>query len=421
MPSNHSPRITDPAIAPSKFKNFKSIALLVLTSGFSVFAIFFGAGNLVFPINVGIESGTSWEWGMLGLLISDPGVPLLGMFALYFFDGDYRDFLKPLGKYACFILPLLILSLIGPFGVIPRCITVAYGSFVLIAPETPQWLFNAISILVIASLFIRSKEIVGLIGSILTPVLLISLIFILYQGIAGSTPPDHAHIHLDRNALFNGLAQGYQTMDLMGSIFLSILIIDHIQRSFKRMRLNYAKKQLTTIHLEPSHSSTLIAMTLGMGLLGLIYAGLVYLGAAYKDVLIAHPQEMAIGVIAHETLGRHAGTVVCLAVALTCLTTALAVTAVCVQYIREVLTPSKPLRKRYCVAIILAISFPISLGGFKAIASTLGPLLEIIYPALILHTLLVLTAQLSKVQIAPKVYQAFFVVGCLLQLGYWAL
>ena len=41
----------------------------VIVCGFALFAIFFGAGNLIFPPHLGVLAGDRWFTAMVGFLI----------------------------------------------------------------------------------------------------------------------------------------------------------------------------------------------------------------------------------------------------------------------------------------------------------------------------------------------------------------
>ncbi|MDB1145193.1 MAG: branched-chain amino acid transport system II carrier protein [Alcaligenaceae bacterium] len=60
----------------------------VFVVGFMLFAIFFGAGNLIFPPALGLQSGSAFWPSMIGFVITGVGVPLLGIFiSVYYGDG----------------------------------------------------------------------------------------------------------------------------------------------------------------------------------------------------------------------------------------------------------------------------------------------------------------------------------------------
>src|ERR1700733_10819483 len=100
---------------------------VMLTFGFAIFAMFFGSGNLVFPLQIGQVAGSNWISGFAGLLLTGIFLPLSGLFVIKLYGGNYLAFFGEAGKFAKILLPLVMLSLLGSFGVVPRCITVAYG------------------------------------------------------------------------------------------------------------------------------------------------------------------------------------------------------------------------------------------------------------------------------------------------------
>ncbi|MDP3935448.1 MAG: branched-chain amino acid transport system II carrier protein, partial [Alphaproteobacteria bacterium] len=99
---------------------------LICVYGFAIFAMFFGSGNLVFPLQLGQHVGKNWFLGFLGLLSTGIVLPFLGLFVIKLHKGNYRSFFAEGGKMASIILPFFTLSLLGSFGVVPRCITVAH-------------------------------------------------------------------------------------------------------------------------------------------------------------------------------------------------------------------------------------------------------------------------------------------------------
>src|SRR5579872_2320269 len=101
---------------------------LIISTGLAMFSMFFGSGNLVFPLVVGQTSEGHFGFAAIGILITGVLVPFLGILAMLLFNGSSKDFFGRLGNPAVFWFPLIALSLMGPFGVLARCITVAHGS-----------------------------------------------------------------------------------------------------------------------------------------------------------------------------------------------------------------------------------------------------------------------------------------------------
>ena len=102
--------------------------LVILSTGFALFSMFFGSGNLVFPILVGKESGSHFLFASLGILLTGAVVPFLGAFGIMLYDGKFEKFFAPIGKVGTFLFTVIALCLLGPFAVVPRCMTVAHGA-----------------------------------------------------------------------------------------------------------------------------------------------------------------------------------------------------------------------------------------------------------------------------------------------------
>lgn len=337
-----------------------------------MFSMFFGSGNLVFPLIVGQASGGHFGLASLGIILTGVLVPFLGILAMFLFNGSAGDFFGRLGKPAKFWFPLIALSLMGPFGVLARCITVAHGAYCLLFPETPLWLFSLVSCVVIFLLTVRKNRIVPLLGTFLTPVLLLSLAAIttfglLYADLPTATP------EMGWDSFKNGIFQGYQTMDLLAAFFFSAFVIKHLKKS----------------HESPEKSLPIFmkASFIGAGLLSVIYVFLVLLGSMYAPQLAAVPPQEMFGFVAQAALGPWAAPIVASAVVLACLTTAIVLTSLFADFLRKEVTKEK-INNPIALCVTLLIAFGTSTLEFSGIAKFLGPIMEAIYPALIVLTVL---------------------------------
>jgi LIVCS family branched-chain amino acid:cation transporter len=357
---------------------------LILSTGLAMFSMFFGSGNLVFPIVVGQMSQGHHAIAALGILLTGVVVPFLGILAILLFNGSSHDFFARLGKPATFWFPLLALSLMGPFGVLARCITVAHGAFKLIIPTAHLWIFSGIACLLIFALTIRRNQVVSLLGSILTPILVASLGLIAYFALTSQSLPNEAGGALSSFDGFSlGIVQGYQTMDLLAAFFFSSFVIKHLQ-SHKSLENN----------MEASLPIFLKSALVGASLLSLIYCFLVLMGAMYAPELALIPEEEMMGYIAQKTLGVWAGPVVCIAIILACLTTAIVLAALFADFLRKEVAHKK-ISPALSLAVTLTIAFATSTLGFSGIAKIIGPILTVSYPALIVLTVVSICQKLS--------------------------
>ena len=353
--------------ALSLTKKMKNKAI-ILSTGLAMFSMFFGSGNLVFPLLVGKMSEGHYLIALLGILLTGVVVPFLGILAMFLFNGNSQAFFGRLGQGATFWFPLIALSLMGPFGVLARCITVAHGAFRLLLPETPIWAFSLLSCLCIFLLTIRKNRIVSLLGVTLTPVLLASLAAIAFFGVAKADFPIASTTGVWQS-FTEGIYQGYQTMDLLAAFFFSAFVIKHLGEQNESNLSQFFKASL-----------------LGAGLLSVVYFILVLLGSMYASSLDGIPPQEMLGFIAQQALGVYAAPLVCLAVILACLTTAIVLSSLFSDFLKNEISQKK-LPTSASHAITLLIAFCISTLDFAGIMKILGPILEFIYPALIVFTI----------------------------------
>ncbi len=338
-----------------------------------MFSMFFGSGNLVLPLLVGQMSEGHYLSATLGFLFTGVVVPFLGILAMILFNGDSNAFFRRLGGPATFWFPLIALSLMGPFGVLARCITVAHGAFHLLAPQTPLWMFSLVSCAIIFMLTLRQNRIVPVLGSILTPLLLASLAAIAVFGLYQVELPQTTNGHIWAS-LKDGFLQGYQTMDLLAAFFFSVFVLQHLK----------AQKVITD-HPASALPIFFKSALIGAGLLSSVYFILVILGSMYAPTLVNVPATEILGSIAEQTLGPWAAPVVCGAVLLACLTTAIVLASLFSDFLKQEISRNK-LSGTWSTAITLIIAFSISTLEFSGIMRFICPIVEFIYPSLIVLT-----------------------------------
>ena len=131
---------------------------LSLTETFAVgsmlFGLFFGAGNLIFPVFMGQSAGANVWKAIIGFLITGVGIPLLGVASLGMSRSDgLLELSSRIGKrYGVFFTCALYLS-IGPFFAIPRCASTSFsvGIKPLVSDGTAKWLVWAFALVFFAA------------------------------------------------------------------------------------------------------------------------------------------------------------------------------------------------------------------------------------------------------------------------------
>ena len=364
-----------------------------ITAGIAMFAMFFGSGNLIIPLILGTQATDQYLIAILGLIITAVFVPFLGLFSMVLYNGDKDRYFGLLGKYAPFILSLLILSLIGPFGVVPRCILVAYGGLTLIFPDLSLALFSAVFLSMIIWIIWKKSQVVPIIGRILGTFKICGIIVIILAAIYQS--PELIEMPIDKSSFVLGLTQGYQTMDLMAGFFFSIAIVEYLRS------VNKSKEEIIKL--------SIFSSCIGASLIALVYIGFVYLGAHYATYLAAAQPEQYLATIAHLTLGKYAALIVAITIFFSCLATAASLVRLFAEFLRVDIAKGK-ISWRNSVLITVIISFALSLLGFVTIFYILATILTYIYPALIALTIAAILQNYYKIKCAKQLFWITFIV-----------
>lgn len=355
-----------------------------LAIGLAMFSMFFGAGNVIFPLALGQYAGDKNFYAICGLILTAAIMPIVGVISMILFDGNYRQFFGRLGKVPGFLLALTIICLLGPLGSTPRCIALSYTtlktSFLGLSPV----LFSAIACGIIFIFTIRKNHILKLLGWVLTPLLLGSLIAIIIIGLTSIPNVQNINNTTD-NMFLHGLVEGYNTMDLLAAFFFSSTILNFLRSPAKENES--ATQNYTNIALQAS--------VIGAFLLATIYIGFSYLAALHGGDLSINGKDELLGAITMKIAGTHAGLLVCITIALACLTTAIALVSAFTDFFQKEVFQEKI---RYEIILIgtLFLTFFVSTFEFTGISAFLSPVLQISYPGLIMLTFLNIAYRLKN-------------------------
>jgi LIVCS family branched-chain amino acid:cation transporter len=359
----------------------------VLSTGLAMFSMFFGAGNVVFPLVVGQAAGDQIFYAILGLLLTAVGVPFLGLTAILLFQGNYQQFFARSGKVPGFILAAAIMLLIGPFGGLPRCIALSYSTLKLSWPLLSFGLFSFISCLIIFFCTFKKSRMLSLLGYVLTPLLLLSLVVIVIIGLWTGESSTPSSLTASQSFL-HGFMEGYNTMDLLASFFFSAIIYHTLKQESTHSTPD-AERNLLILSLKAS--------CIGGGLLSLIYVGFSLVAAWHASSLTLNNQGELLGALTLKFLGPYAGLAASATIALACLTTAIALAAVFAEFLQKILFRNY-LSYTQALIMTLVLSFAVSLLEFTGIVTLLAPFLQIAYPALIIFTVFNIIARLRALK-----------------------
>lgn len=353
--------------------------------GLAIFSMLFGAGNLIYPLAVGMLSGNLNIIGMAGFLITSICLPLIGILAMILFNGDYTTFFNRLGTTVGTWSIFICMLILGPMVAMPRIVTLSYTMMLPFLPEmslmqdAPYLFSGMFSILFLAITFLltyRESKVVDILGRVVSPLLLSSLMIIIIKGLMSAQNSTVASA--SAGAIFAGsMLRGYETLDLLGAIFFSAIILAMLRMNPENKNKN--ERQLMLIGLKGGF--------IGIGLLAIIYIGMSYLGVYHGYGLEGiNPGEL-FREISIRVLGTHGSLIIVTAVIMACLSTAIALTVVIAEYIQHTVYRGSI---SYIGALLLTIAacIPLSTAGLDHVLKLTGGVITFVgYPTLITLTL----------------------------------
>ena len=340
----------------------------IMICGFALFAIFFGAGNLIFPPYLGVISGNNWGIANIAFLLSDPLLPILGVIVTALLGGQAIDLGKRVSKHFSIIIGAISIILIGPLFAVPRTGATTHEIFVQsFVPTAPQWITSLIFFGLTLYIAIHSHTVIDAIGKYLTPILLIILLLVF---IAAVVQPNVGFQTTTSAGLFSqSFKEGYQTMDALGAALMAGVVISDLTRR------GYTEKK-------EQHQMMFGVGIVSFILLALVYSSLTYAGATVSTVYDSTIQRPAllIGLI-EQLLGSFGKVAMGIAVSFACLTTSVGLITTCGHYF-STLTNGK-LEYKKIVVVSVVLSFLLSLLGVDALLQLAVPVLSAIYPMVI--------------------------------------
>lgn len=340
--------------------------------GFALFAMFFGAGNLIFPPSVGIAMGKDWLLAGIGFLLTGVGLPLFGVLA-FTKVGRLEDFsIKISSRFNTLYCTALIL-VIGPLFAIPRTGSTTFEMGILpLFPNTDPFLLSVISSVVFFGatylIVIKESKLTDIIGKFITPILLVILAAIAFSGITGNIG---TAVDKQVTGVFTqGFVNGYQTMDALASVLFGVIIVKGLEG-----------KGITE-EKEQRYFLTGAAFIAAAGL-GLIYFCLMFLGSKISGAGAFETTSSAL-YLAEVTLGSTGKIFFGICVAAACFTTAVGLVAISAAWFAGL----THIRYNVWAVIICVFSGLMALGGVDFIIKLSIPVLCILYPVTIILILL---------------------------------
>lgn len=368
----------------------------VLIIGLATFSMFFGAGNLIFPPSLGQSSGANFLESMFGFLLTGVGLPLLGLIAVAKMRGGIEKMGKRVHPLFGNILAMTVVLIIGPLFAIPRTCATTYELGILPSfPWINSWLFSIVYFGINLYLVINPSSAVDRIGKYMTPVLLGTLAILIIAGIAN--PIGLVGSEYVSHSFGKGFLEGFQTMDLIGSTVMGMVILNQVVRK----GITDKKGQFNWV---------LWTAIIAAICLALVYSGLLYLGATSGALANGLSRVDLLSFITNNLLGSYGRLALAIAVSFACLTTSVALIVLNGEYFAK-MSNNKLSYKWICVACT-TLSLVISNAGVETIIKLAFPPLIAVYPVIIV---LVVMAFFDNMIKNPNVFRGAvvgaFVIG----------
>jgi LIVCS family branched-chain amino acid:cation transporter len=355
----------------------------ILVAG-TLFGMFFGAGNLIFPVHLGQLAGRNVIPAMAGFIITAVGIPILGVAAIGNTHSDgLQSLANKVGKgYGYFFTCLLYLT-IGPFFAIPRCATTSFTTGIApmiggdVKESTALLIFSLLFFLLVLIFSLRPAKITVWIGKIINPLFLIFLAVLVFAALlnpsiaVSAVQPVEAY---EKGALFSAFIEGYGTMDAIAGLAFGIVVIDIIR--------SMGVTEDSAIAKDVLRSGILTGI-----LMAVIYIATILMGAQSRGLFeISDNGGIALAQISGHYLGSLGSIVLALTITFACLKTSIGLVTSCSETFERMFPKALPYK---AWAIIFTVfSLVVSNFGLSKIIEYSVPVLMFLYPLAI--TLIVL-------------------------------
>ncbi|MGB6778197.1 MAG: branched-chain amino acid transport system II carrier protein [Planococcus citreus] len=352
-----------------------------LTIGLMLFALFLGAGNLIFPPYLGQLAGEQLLPAIIGFLLTGVGLPLLGILAIAKAGGDLQSIAGRVHPVFGIVFTMIVYLAIGPFFGIPRTATVAFeiGTAPFLSAEMASsfwslFLFTIIFFVITVLFALNPTKLVDRIGKILTPILIVVIGFLAVKSFLTPMGPIGAPVgNYDTEAFFESFLQGYLTMDAIAALVFGIVIIQSIRAK--------GVEDKNTILKTTAYAGFIAAAGLS-----LVYLSLSYIGATSVEAIGMQENGGEVIALASRVLyGEIGGIILAAAITFACLTTSIGLVSATSQFFNKIF-PQLP----YVVYVFIFAGFSTviaNVGLTQLIAISL-PVLLAIYPLAIVIVIL---------------------------------
>ncbi|AKC32234.1 branched-chain amino acid transport system II carrier protein [Candidatus Pantoea carbekii] len=351
----------------------------ILALGFMTFALFVGAGNIIFPPMIGIQSGEHMWLAGFGFMISAVGLPVMTIIAVARAGGGIEKLSLPIGKTAGLFLAILCYLAIGPFFATPRTASVSFE--VGLAPLTgntpiPLFIYSVIYFCIVIIISLYPGKLLDTVGHFLAPLKISALTLLCITVLFWPTGKIYlATVDYQSSAFSNGFLNGYLTMDTLGALVFGIVIV------------NAARSRGVQDAILLTRYTIWAGLISGIGLT-LVYISLFKLGSGSSNIVSQNANGAEIlNAYVQQNFGSIGAFFLAALISVACMVTAVGLTCSCAQFFSQYV----PLSYKTLVYVMSISSTLISNFGLNHLIQISIPVLTAIYPPCIVLVILSFT------------------------------
>ena len=355
-------------------KRFLQLPVVII--GFAIFAMMFGASNLIFPITVGVSAGCQLVPAVLGFLLTAVFLPLIGLITIMLFDGNYRTYFERIGRVPGGVLIVICMLIIGPLIGIPRSILLSYQ---MIQPFFPHLGFEFFSLLFLSITMLcalKEEYIVKFFGYVVGPLTILFLSIIIIKGVMLPFEVSPMVVEPWRVFIAN-VKYGFSTLDLLAAIFFGALLLTILKQTVKYV----PRAQVANFALICA-----LAGIIGSVLMAIAYGALMYLSSLHAVELIPVSEELLFTTLASYILGAGWWLFIVVTVLLVCISTSVALVSVVAHYLYEDVFNAHVGYIPNVIMVSILAFFAGYCGIYYIGRITYGPVALVLYPVVIVLT-----------------------------------
>lgn len=345
--------------------------------GITLFSMFFGAANLIFPPFLGAQAGKDTLLAMIGFGLSAIGLPILGIIAVTKSGGLYALTSRVHRNFSMIYILILYLT-VGPFLAIPRTASTSFSMavvpFVSEVKGSYQLVYSILFFGIAMCVALKPEKLTEYLGKKLTPCLLI-LIFVIFLGcvLHPTKGMGEAVGVYEGKAALQGFFDGYQTLDTLAALNFGMIIAMNIRAKGIKTEKAVVKE-------------TIYAGWVAGVVLVFVYGMLAYIGALSSQQFAgAADGTQTLIVMTQYLFGKVGIILLAFIFIIACFNTCVGLLSCCGKYFNEIMPK---ISYRNWVFLFAFVSMLISNVGLQNILKFSAPILNSLYPMAIVLIIL---------------------------------